>query len=110
MSGLDRLTGDFIESTYGENAESVSDATRYFIEKLTFASPEEILAVLRGVLREDILGIPVWARNLAYRLACLQRPDDPDLLREAAADILFVGPDWDDQAEAMMEQAARLES
>lgn len=36
-----------------------------------------------------------WARNLAYRLACLQRPDDPRLLREAAADLLCFGPDWE---------------
>ncbi|MFE6806969.1 hypothetical protein ACFVEN_35750 [Streptomyces sp. NPDC057681] len=35
------------------------------------------------------MAMPVWARNLAFRLACLQRPDDPELLREAAADLLF---------------------
>ncbi|MEU5671160.1 hypothetical protein ACGF3C_09520 [Micromonospora sp. NPDC047762] len=46
--------------------------------------------------------------NLAYRLACLQRPDDLDLLREAAADLLSFGPDWDDHAERLKDQANRL--
>lgn len=86
------------------------DSVRYFIEKITFAGPEEILASLRGVLSDDWMAMPVWARNLAYRLACLQRPDDPDLLREAAGDLLCFGPDWDNIAEGLKVRAAQLES
>ncbi|MEV5512333.1 hypothetical protein AB0L50_05145 [Streptomyces flaveolus] len=55
------------------------------------------------------MGLPPWARNPAYRLACLQRPDDPELLREAAADLLCFGPDWDAEAEDLERRAAELE-
>ncbi|MFC9496163.1 hypothetical protein [Streptomyces sp. NPDC056982] len=49
------------------------------------------------------------ARSLAFRLACLQRPDDPELLREATADLLSFGPDWDDFAEDLKARATRLD-
>jgi hypothetical protein len=39
--------------------------------------------------------LPVWTRNLAYRLLRLQRPDEPDLMRKAAYSLLCHGPDWD---------------
>lgn len=65
--------------------------------------------MLRTVLDEDWIGLPVWARNLAYRLACLQKPDDPSLLREAAADLLAFGPDWDHIATELKNQAEELE-
>lgn len=39
--------------------------------------------------------LPVWARNLAYRLALLQRPDDPELMREATGNLWLHGPEWD---------------
>jgi hypothetical protein len=55
------------------------------------------------------MALPPWARNLAYRLACLQRPDDPQLLREAASDLLSFGPDWDTFAEDLKRRAAELE-
>jgi hypothetical protein len=35
--------------------------------------------------------LPVWARNLAYRLLCLQCPEDPTLLREAGIDLYLHG-------------------
>jgi len=66
----------------------VREIEQEFIELLTFAPAEEIVSMLRTVLDEDWIGLPLWARNLAYRLACLQKPDDPSLLREAAADLL----------------------
>jgi hypothetical protein len=69
-----------------------------------------VASALRRVLSDDWMGLPVWARNLAYRLACLQRPDDPGLLREAAADLLSFGPDWDDITEELKARSARLES
>ncbi|MFC3893703.1 hypothetical protein ACFOWZ_19695 [Lentzea rhizosphaerae] len=69
----------------------------------------EILAALRDVRAADWMALPVWARNPAYRLACLQRPDDPELLREAAADLLSFGPDRDETAEELKPRATRLE-
>ncbi|MFG2669788.1 hypothetical protein [Streptomyces sp. NPDC048445] len=94
-----------------DSAESrqISEAGRDFVEKLTFATADEILTMLRELLAEDWMALPPWARNLAYRLACLQRPDDPPLLREAAADLLCFGPDWDAFAEDLKRRAAELE-
>ncbi|MEV6175865.1 hypothetical protein ACIHAR_06670 [Streptomyces sp. NPDC052016] len=93
----------------GADSRQVNEAAREFVETLTFATADEILAMLRDVLAEDWMGLPPWARNLAYRLACLQRPDDPGLLREAAADLLSFGPDWDTFAEDLKRRAAELE-
>jgi hypothetical protein len=93
----------------GADPQQVSEAAREFVEKLTFATADEILAMLGEILDEDWMALPPWARNLAYRLACLQRPDDPRLLREAAADLLSFGPDWDTYAEALKRHAAELE-
>ncbi|AWS48739.1 hypothetical protein DKM19_27305 [Streptosporangium sp. 'caverna'] len=59
----------------------------------------------------DLTGdLPVWARNLTYRLACLQRPDDAELLRAASHDLYFHGPDWDDSAEELRRRADELDS
>ncbi|MFF9620896.1 hypothetical protein [Streptomyces griseosporeus] len=93
----------------GAESRQVRDAVRDFVEKVTFATADEIVAMLREVLAEDWMALPPWARNLAYRLACLQRPDDAELLREAAADLLCFGPDWDEQAEELKRRAAELE-
>lgn len=82
-------------------------AAMEFVEKLTFAPTDDILEMLSTDF-ERRWGLPVWARNLAYRLACLQRPDDPYLLRMAASDLYLHGPDWDHQAEELNRRAARL--
>jgi hypothetical protein len=55
------------------------------------------------------MALPPWARNLAYRLAVLQRPDDPQLLREAAAGLLSFGPDRDTFAEDLTSRATELD-
>ncbi|MFJ4902102.1 hypothetical protein [Streptomyces sp. NPDC088727] len=101
-----RSLSQAIDSAEGQQ---ISEAGRDFIEKLTFATADEILTMLRELLAEDWMALPPWARNLAYRLACLQRPDDPGLLREAAADLLCFGPDWDVFAEDLKRRAAELE-
>lgn len=88
---------------------AVRDVEQEFVEQVTFAPAEEIVAMLHTVLEEDWIGLPVWARNLAYRLACLQNPDDPTVLREAASDLRAFGPDWDDVAAALRTQADNLE-
>ncbi|WP_306325143.1 hypothetical protein [Streptomyces venezuelae] len=78
----------------------------YFIEDLTFADADAILAMLRELCPDLVDGnLPVWTRNLAYRLLLLQRPGDPALMREAAASLWLHGPDWDDIAADLERQA-----
>jgi hypothetical protein len=79
-----------------------------FVEVVTFASADEIVGMLKVMLEEDWIGLPVWARNLAFRLACLQRPEDVELLRVAASDLHAFGPDWDNIAEDLYHRAERL--
>ncbi|MER5781768.1 hypothetical protein ABT104_08595 [Streptomyces mobaraensis] len=86
-------------------------AEHYFVEELTFADADEIVAMLRELSPHLVDGhLPVWIRNLAYRLALLQRPDDPVLLREAADSLWLHGPDWDGIATELKERAAALEA
>ncbi|WP_024755844.1 hypothetical protein [Streptomyces exfoliatus] len=83
----------------------------YFIEDLTFADADAILAMLRELCPELSDGfLPVWTRNLAYRLLLLQRPGDPVLMREAAASLWLHGPDWDDVAADLERQADVLDA
>ncbi|WP_432182524.1 hypothetical protein [Streptomyces sp. NBC_00063] len=83
---------------------------RNFIEEVTFATPEGILPAPRDAWAEDWMAMPVRARDLAFRLACLQRPVDPELLREAAADLLPFGPDRDRSTEDLKARATRPEN
>ncbi|MER5811070.1 hypothetical protein ABT143_23245 [Streptomyces sp. NPDC002033] len=80
-----------------------------YVEKIIYADPDEILSMVRALKAENFIGLPPWARNLAYRIVCLQRPDDAALLREAADDLLAFGPDWDDIAEDLQAKADRME-
>ncbi|WP_431879739.1 hypothetical protein [Micromonospora marina] len=96
---------NLIQATDDADAQRMPVAAREYIERVTFATRDEIMAMLRKVLEDDWMALAPWARNLAYRLACLQRPDDPQLLREAAADLLSFGPDWDEHAERLRAQA-----
>ncbi|MEU2237044.1 hypothetical protein ACH4A8_40800 [Streptomyces vietnamensis] len=83
----------------------------YFIEALTFADADAILAMLRELCPHLADGyLPVRIRNLAYRLVLLQRPDDPELMREAAVSLHLHGPDWDDIAAALQERADALDA
>ncbi|MFJ4188561.1 hypothetical protein [Kitasatospora sp. NPDC089509] len=83
----------------------------HFIERLTFADPDEILAMLRTLCPQLADGyLPVRFRNLAYRLLLLQRPDDPALLRDAANSLYLHGPDWDDVADELTRRAEALEA
>ncbi|MFI6846356.1 hypothetical protein OG535_01725 [Kitasatospora sp. NBC_00085] len=82
----------------------------YFIERLTFADADAILAMLRELSPYLVDGhIPVRIRNLAYRLILLQRPDEPELMREAAQSLYLHGPDWDDIAADLQKRADELE-
>ncbi|MDT0344786.1 hypothetical protein [Streptomyces litchfieldiae] len=83
----------------------------YFIEELTFADADSILAMLYELCPQAVDGhLPVWVRNLAYRLVLLQRPDEPALLREAAENLWLHGPDWDDIAAELTRRAEALEA
>ncbi|WP_031010070.1 hypothetical protein [Streptomyces sp. NRRL F-5727] len=83
----------------------------YFVEELTFADADAILSMLRELSPHLVDGhLPVWIRNLAYRLVLLQRPDEPALLREAAQNLWLHGPDWDDIAARLTQQAEELEA
>ncbi|TDB74832.1 hypothetical protein [Micromonospora sp. KC721] len=86
-------------------------ADHYFIEELTFADAESILAMLHELCPHMIDGLlPVWVRNLAYRLVLLQRPDEPALMREAAQNLWLHGPDWDDIAADLAGRAEALDA
>ncbi|MGI5521020.1 hypothetical protein ACQEUX_08695 [Micromonospora sp. CA-259024] len=79
-----------------------------YVEVVTFASADEIVAMLKVMLEEDWMALPVWARNLAFRLACLQRPEDGELLHVAASDLRAFGPDWNHIAEELRHRADSL--
>ena len=53
--------------------------------------------------------LPVWVRNLAYRLVLLQRPEEPALMRAAAENLWMHGPDWDEIAADLTRRADALE-
>lgn len=81
-----------------------------FIEELTFADADTLLAMVRELCPNVADGhLPVRVRNLAHRLALLQRPDDPALMREAAANLWMHGPEWDDIAADLDRRADTLE-
>ncbi|WP_433462414.1 hypothetical protein [Spirillospora sp. CA-128828] len=90
---------------------SLEHEERYFIEELTFADADSILAMLHELCPHRVDGLlPVWVRNLAYRLLLLQRPDEPALMREAAENLWLHGPDWDDIATDLTRRADVLEA
>jgi len=65
--------------TSSDRRPSATSTTRehYFVEELTFADADSILAMLRELCPHVVDGrLPVWVRNLSYRLVLLQRPDD----------------------------------
>lgn len=103
-----RDTRSLIRATDYADAQRAPGVVREFIEQVTFATTDDIVAMLREILGDNWMALPPWARNLACRLACLQSPDDPKLLREAAAELLSFGPDWDEYADRLKDQAKRL--
>ncbi|XIE81559.1 hypothetical protein AB6O49_34235 [Streptomyces sp. SBR177] len=83
----------------------------FFIEELTFADADAILAMLRELCPSLADGyLPVRIRNLAYRLVLLQKPDEPALMREAASGLYLHGPDWDDVAAELERRADALDA
>ncbi|KJS60496.1 hypothetical protein [Streptomyces rubellomurinus] len=107
---------EYARCLYGDEYGPVPDCPEehsrdFFVERLTFADADAILAMLRELCPYLVDGqLPVWVRNLAYRLALLQRPDDPELMREAARSLWSHGPDWDDIAADLERRADALEA
>lgn len=97
-------------STGGVNggAMEIPVEVQRFIEKLTFADSEDLWESLQESMAEDWMALPVWARNLAFRLLCLQRPDDAKILAQAGSDLLSFGPDWDDFAEELLARSEEI--
>lgn len=106
---LDEAARKMIAASQEGDLNNRVGTMRTFVERVTFAPVDEILSVLREIAAEDWMAMPPWARNLAFRLVCLQRPNDVAILREAAADLLSFGPDWDVYAHELQGQADRLE-
>ncbi|MER8184938.1 hypothetical protein [Kitasatospora sp. NPDC094015] len=83
----------------------------HFVQELTFAGPDTILAMLHELCPPPVSGhLPVWIRHLAYRLVLLQRPDELVLMREAADCLELFGPDRDDIAADLRHRADALEA
>lgn len=98
-----------IEYGRSPDYEKVEAARTYFVERLTFASVKELQDFTAQLYNEPFFSLPVWARNLSYRLLCLQRPNDPATLRAAANDLELWGPDWDEEARRLKSRADQLE-
>ncbi|MET9624880.1 MULTISPECIES: hypothetical protein [unclassified Streptomyces] len=97
---------------YGPTPEcGLEHREHHFVEELTFADADSLLAMVRELCPHLVDGhLPVWVRNLAYRLALLQRPEDPGLMREAARNLWLHGPDWDGIAAELEQRAEALEA
>ncbi|MFJ6608987.1 hypothetical protein ACIQPT_01800 [Streptomyces sp. NPDC091289] len=101
---------------YGDENRPTPECDRehrehYFVEELTFADADAILGMLRELCPHVVDGhLPVWVRNLSYRLVLLQRPDEPGLMREAAENLWLHGPDWDGIAADLTRRADELEA
>lgn len=106
---------EYARAVYGdeyrpEAGPGAREQERYFIETLTFAEADAIVDMLHTLSPHMVDGyLPVWVRNLAYRLILLQRPDDPALMREAAENLWLHGPDWDDIAKDLEARANTLD-
>lgn len=110
MSDLTRLMSQISVGGVDGGAMGIPVEVQHFIEKLTFADPDDIWDSLQASLAEDWMALPVWARNLAFRLLCLQRPDDAEILGQAGSDLLSFGPDWDEFAEKLMARSEELKT
>lgn len=104
------LIETMVEMLTEEDDFKRTEAEHRFIEVLTFSSFNEIVAMLDKVLAENWIGLPVWARNMAFRFACLLAPKNAEIRRRAAADLRCFGPDWDAEAERLEQEADSLET
>jgi hypothetical protein len=106
---MNSLTEAALKVLTQKNRQEQIEDEHQFIELLTFSSSEQIVEMLNSVMAEDWIGLPVWARNLSFRMACLLEPTNAQLRRRAAADLRCFGPDWDLEAERLEREAGDLE-
>src|SRR5262245_34738326 len=92
-----------------DDCEKKIESERRFTEILTFSNSVEIFDMLNQVLSDDWMILPVWIRNLSFRLICLQEPNNPEIRKRAAADLRCFGPDWDSEADRLEREAAEIE-
>lgn len=84
-------------------------AEHRFAELLTFSDSKEIIEMLDQALAQYWIDVPVWARNLSFRLVCLLEPNNAEIRRRAAADLRCFGPDWDAIADGLDREAEAIE-
>lgn len=106
---MSKLIKAMSEMLKAKDLQHKIEAEHHFIEILTHSNFDDILAMLNQGLSEDWINLPVWMRNLAFRLACLLAPENAEIRRRAAADLLCFGPDWDDFAKLLQQEADLIE-
>lgn len=106
MSALARVSENRKLAICGSDVQHEQDASVEFAEEMTFVTADKILTMLDCEFAHDWLIMPAWSMNLV----CLQRPNDPVLLRQAAVALLLDGPEWDAHAEALERRAEQLEN
>lgn len=105
MNLLTRSAMEFIDSQ--DESEKI-DREHHFIETLTFSSFDEIVDLLNEIDAAYWTEFPVWARNLAYRLASLLEPRNVEIRERAAMGMRSFGPDWDEEADRLEAEAKKL--
>jgi hypothetical protein len=105
MNPLTRSALEFIDPP--DNLEK-ADIEHRFVEVLTFSYFDEIVEMLNAIDAEYWTEFPVWARNLAYRLANLLEPKNVAFKERAAIGMRSFGPDWDLEADRLEADAKRL--
>ncbi len=106
---MSELTAVMLKMLKAKDKRERLKAEHRFIETLMFSDFNEIVAMLDKALADDWIGVPVWARNLAFRFACLLEPKNAEIRRRAAADLRCFGPDWDEKADRLDREADELE-
>jgi hypothetical protein len=106
---MSRLLDAAREMLRTEDLAEQVEVEHRFTELLTFSDFDEIVEMLDTVLADHWIDFPVWARNLAFRLACLLEPDNAEIRRRAAADLRSFGPDWDEEADRLVRAAEAIE-
>jgi hypothetical protein len=106
---MGRLLDAMHEMLRTEDIAERIEAERRFTEVLTFSSFNEIVEMLDTALANYWIEFPVWARNLAFRLASLLQPHNAEIRRRAAADLRCFGPDWDAEADRLVKEAETIE-
>ncbi len=86
-------------------------AMEAYVEALCFASKSDIIKLLEYADEKYGMQFSFWARLLAFRMALLQSPNDPDLLEWTGSMLLTYGaPDYDETANEYLSRAKKLKN